>query len=90
MNFITKLINIAKAVAALYPLLAQFVEQVEHMLPENGNGAQKLQIVREWLAAAYASFNGMSATFDEVWPTLERLIAALVASMNQLGLFKKG
>ena len=90
MNFITKLIAIAKAVSALWPLAIQFVEQVELLLPAPGNGATKLQMVKEWLKAAYESIEGLSITFDEVWPTLERLIAALIASLNALGLFKKG
>lgn len=90
MNYITKLIAVAKAVAVLWPLAIQFVEQVELLLPESGNGAAKLQMVKTWLKAAYESIEGLSTTFDDVWPTIERLIEALVASLNSLGLFKKG
>lgn len=90
MSFITKAIAIAKAIAALWPLVIQFVEQAEVLMPASGNGAAKLQMVKEWLKAAYAGFVGLESTFDDIWPTLEGMIAALVATLNSLGLFKKG
>lgn len=89
MSFINKLINVAKAIAVLWPLVNQFVEQAEELLPEGGNGAAKMEMVRQWLQAAYAGFTDLGAKFEDVWPVLQNLISALVSTFNNLGVFKK-
>lgn len=80
---------IVAAAAALMPLVNTAITTVEALFPEGGSGAAKLEAVKQILAAAWSKVQGAEATFEEVWPMLEGVIAALIAVLNNFGLFKK-
>jgi hypothetical protein len=84
-----KVVEIAKIAASLIPVVVGAVKAIEEALPEKGQGAEKLAIVRQMIEAAFAAIQGVSVTFAEVWPTVERLVAALVALFNKTGAFRK-
>jgi hypothetical protein len=89
MNWFSKLIATAKTIAAIVPIVITFVEQVEASLPPGTPGATKLEIVKQWLESMWSTFQGVEVVFEDVWPTLEKLIAALVAAWNNIGIFHK-
>lgn len=89
MNWFTKLLNITKVVAAIYPVVVTFVENVENSLPAGTPGAQKLEIVKQYLQSLWGTLSGVEATFEEVWPSIAALVGALVTAYNSLGVFKK-
>jgi len=69
-------------VLQLVPALIQVIKAVEELLPEGGQGAAKLAMVRDIMAQAYDQL-------DELWPTLEGVIEKIVAFFNRVGIFKK-
>ena len=75
-------LNSLKLIVQLLPLVIQLLKQAEELLPEKGKGAEKLNLVRAWLEAA-------SGGIDDLWPSLEKLIAVTVSFFNQVGTFKK-
>lgn len=85
-----KVILVIKIVAALWASVIALIKQAEEMLPEQGQGAQKLAIVRAALEAAFGTFKDLEVKFEEVWPTLAAMIASVVAVFNSRGVFKKG
>ncbi|MDQ5880153.1 MAG: hypothetical protein QG638_2890 [Pseudomonadota bacterium] len=85
-----KVILVIKIVAALWASVIALIKQAEEMLPEQGQGAQKLAIVRAALEAAFQTFKDLEVRFEEVWPTLAAMIASVVAVFNSRGVFKKG
>lgn len=80
---------IIQLVRTLMPEIIAIIQIVEAALPQNGQGAAKLEIVRSTLASAYGSINQASITFDQLWPTLQVAITGLVAAYNAAGTFKK-
>lgn len=85
MNFI----ELLKVLVQLYPLIVQIIQVVEAQFPEGGKGAEKLELVKQLLAAAYESSNDIKETFDSTWPAIRRVIESLVDTYNRLGVFKK-
>lgn len=87
--------NFAKAIAKaqiliqILPLISGFVQQVENMFPTGGAGATKLEAVRKLLESVYEEMGDIGVTFTELWPSLSKAVAAIVAAANALGLFKK-
>lgn len=82
-------IQIIQLVIALLPQLIEAVKTVETALPQSGQGAQKLAIVRSILESAWTTGGQAKAAFDQVWPTLGATISALVAAFNIAGVFPK-
>jgi len=70
-------------VLELIPALIAAIKAIEEAVPGQGNGEQKLVMIRTILE----NIEGFS---KEVWPTLERTIAIIVGAFNKLGVFKKG
>lgn len=81
--------NTIKLILTLLPLILQVVEAVEAAFPEGGQGAAKLAMVRKIIEVAYKATSDMTVAFDAVWPVFEQTIAAVVATYNTLGTFKK-
>lgn len=71
-----------KLLVTLLPLLTEMVKAVEKALPEKGQGAAKLALVREMLES-------VDDTLLDAWPLIERMISALVRMYNKIGLFAK-
>jgi len=69
-------------VVALIPTVIALIKEIEAVIPQSGQGAAKLAAVREIMAASYDCFT-------EVWPSLEKVIAALINLFNSTGVFVK-
>ena len=84
-----QLLEIMKAVITLLPLAVQFIQGIEQAIPQSGQGAAKLALVKNALGAAYQSAGVATATFDQIWPPLKSAIDGVVGIFNAVGLFKK-
>ena len=62
--------------------LIQILKAVEAAIPESGNGAAKLQMVRELLEM-------VDDGIHEMWPSLEKVISVIVKTFNAAGIFKQ-
>lgn len=62
--------------------LIEIVKMVEKLVPEGGQGAAKLALVRQIMEQAVG-------TVEAIWPQLEQIIAAFVKLANLAGTFKK-
>jgi hypothetical protein len=82
-------IQTAKLILSLLPLILEAVKAVEAALPEGGMGAQKLGLVRQTLQAAFDIADDGFASFEKVWPALEKTIGAVVGLFNTAGVFLK-
>lgn len=84
-----KFLLVMRLLVQLLPVLIDIIKTVETAIPGAGKGEQKLAMVREMMEAAY-SYAGIAAVkFDEVWPTIQRLITSIVTTYNSVGIFKK-
>ena len=83
-----KVILVIKIVGALWGSIIALIKQAEELMPEQGQGQQKLAIVRAALEAAFGTFKDLEVRFEEVWPTLAAMIASVVAVFNSRGVFK--
>lgn len=79
-----------KLVLSLLPLILDAVKAVEAALPQSGQGAQKLALVRTTLQAAFDVAGDAVTSFEQIWPALEKTIGAVVGLFNSAGIFKKG
>ena len=62
--------------------IIEIVKVVEKLIPESGQGASKLTLVRQLAEQAIGDVGNM-------WPQLEALIASFVKLSNIAGSFKK-
>lgn len=60
----------------------ELVKLVEKLIPESGQGANKLTLVRQLAEQAVGNVT-------DIWPQLEAVIAAFVKLANLAGTFKK-
>jgi len=84
-----KFLTILRTVINLMPVLIQAIKAAEEAIPGSGKGEQKLAMVRGVLEAAYGVATDTEATFDEVWPAVQKAIASIVSALNAAGMFKK-
>jgi len=73
------IINDAKLLVSLLPVLSQLVDQVEQLFPQGGKGQQKLELVKTALQHASQVAGSTEATFNSVWPTLSSMVSSIVA-----------
>lgn len=85
----TKFLTLVQLVLQLFPALIQFVRQIEAVIPEGGQGAAKLDLIRTMLEKAFAAVGAIGVTWSEVWPVLQSMIDRLVALFNAAGTFRK-
>lgn len=85
---IGKIKSIWATVAAVFPALETFVQQVESAFPAGTAGSAKLAQVKAFLSAAWATISGIETDLETAWPTISALIGALVTMYNTSGLFK--
>ena len=81
-----KFLEILSVVTKLIPMLIEAIKAIEEAIPGQGQGEKKLAAVRSILEAAT---NFVDEQLDDVWPVLERVIAALVELFNKTGVFNK-
>jgi hypothetical protein len=84
-----KYLEIISFVLALAPKIIEIVSSVEKMFPEGGAGAQKLELVKGMLQAAFDTLGNAKISFEEMWPTVQKIVASVVSFANSVGLFKK-
>lgn len=82
-------IEVVKLIAQILPLIIEIIKAVESQVPESGKGQEKLTLVRELLQVAYDQGEEIGSSFDEIWPTLKKVIDSVVAAFNRLGIFTK-
>lgn len=82
-------LTIIKTVLSLLPVILEVVRAIETALPEGGQGAQKLALIRNALAAAFSAAGDAAISFETIWPALEKTVAAVVGLFNSVGAFKK-
>ena len=58
-------------------------------LPASGQGAAKLQLIRETLQAGFSTAGDAVAAFEQAWPAIERVVGAVVGLFNRAGVFEK-
>jgi hypothetical protein len=82
-------IQTARLILSLLPLILEAVKAVEAALPEGGLGAQKLGLVRQTLQAAFDIADDGFASFEKIWPALEKTVTAVVGVFNTAGVFPR-
>jgi len=75
-------IAIIVAVLQLIPALIDVLKAIELAIPGQGKGELKLIAVREIIEASHEKASIL-------WPTIEKVIAVLVATFNKTGVFVK-
>lgn len=78
MNWLEKI----TAVLKLLPAIIEAVKAIENLVSDTGQGAAKLQAIREILEAV----SSQSAT---LWPEIQKVIAIIVGLANKTGVFPK-
>lgn len=84
-----KYLEIAKLVLALFPVLISAIKAVEEAIPGQGNGEQKLAMVRGVLENAFKVATDVTVQFEALWPALAGVIGSVVTAFNSSGIFKK-
>ena len=87
-NF-TQIASTVSAVVGLMPIATSLVQAVEATLPAGTPGAAKLDVVKVGLQSAYNASGTVATEFATIWPHLQAIIAAIVAALNSIGVFKK-
>lgn len=82
-------LEVIRTILSLMPLIINAIDIVEKMLPQGGNGAQKLDLVKTMLQAGYQTAEGSVNTFEQIWPSIKGVIDKIVAVYNAIGVFKK-
>jgi hypothetical protein len=80
---------IIRTVLALLPVIIDAVKAIEAAFPVSGQGASKLQAIRNIIESAYNTVTDATVTFDKLWPAIQSAIGAVVSLGNSTGLFKK-
>jgi hypothetical protein len=70
-----------KMIIDLLPLVIQTIKAVEDAIPGTGKGEAKLTMVRGVLES-------VDLGTASIWPAIEKVIAAIVATFNKIGEFK--
>ena len=78
MNWLEKI----TAVLKLLPAIIEAVKAVENLVSDTGQGAAKLQAIREILEA-------VSSQSAMLWPEIQKVIAIIVGLANKTGVFPK-
>lgn len=81
-------LSTAKVVIGLMPLVIDAVKTIETVLPASGQGAAKMKLLKDTLQSTYSTLGDVQATFEQAWPALSGIAAAVVATFNTAGLFK--
>ncbi len=82
-------VMIIRTVLALLPVIIDAEKAIESAFPVGGQGAAKLQAIRNIIEAAYNTVADATVTFDKLWPAIQSAIGAVVSLGNSTGLFKK-
>lgn len=78
-----------KLLLSLGPDLIAFIQKLEGIFPESGKGAEKLELLKEYLSAIWDTAGSAIPVFETVWPEIARIVGAIVGLFNKIGFFKK-
>lgn len=82
-------IALIKTIISLLPLVIQAVQTIESALPEGGNGAAKLALLKGIIESAYKHATDVSLDFDAIWPAISSVVGKVVDLFNTAGVFRK-
>lgn len=82
-------IQTMKIILSLLPLIIQAVQAIEQAMPQSGQGAAKLEAIRQMLQSAYSVSTDAMGPFEQIWPALSSTVSAVVGLFNSAGAFKK-
>lgn len=69
-------------VLKMLPVIIAAIKAIEEAIPGNGQGEQKLAMLRQILELA-------DGAVTSLWPTIESVVKVLVKTFNDTGVFKK-
>lgn len=69
--------------------IEEAVKTVESLFPGGSRGAEKLEALRLGLKDAFEIEEAVSNAFETVWPTIQKVVAYIVAKFNKDGTFTK-
>jgi hypothetical protein len=81
--------EILKLVIGLLPLLLQAIKAVEQAIPDTGKGSEKLELIKGLVQTSYDTSSKLSVSFEQLWPTVQGTVQAIVNAFNKTGTFKK-
>ena len=81
--------EILKLVIGLLPLLLQAIKAVEQAIPDAGKGSEKLELIKGLVQTSYDTSSKLSVSFEQLWPTVQGTVQAIVNAFNKAGTFKK-
>jgi hypothetical protein len=84
---IAKAITYGSAVQSAVGLLPGMIQSAETLLPVKGSGAQKLEMVKNWVQGALAFEGHAAEVIEAIWPRVEPVIATLVTLYTGNGAF---
>lgn len=81
---------IAKTVLSIFPMLVTAITTVEAAFPISGQGAAKLEMIKQiLLGSAEVSADLQNGQFEQIWPAIQRTVSGLVGLFNATGVFQK-
>ena len=84
----TRFVKLLQALLLILPAIIDAIRAIEAAVPVGGKGADKLQLLRELIAGVYDTAGDVGVAFADLWPTIERTVASVVALFNKAGVFK--
>lgn len=84
-----KFLTILRLIVELLPVVIEMIKKVEELIPGQGEGEKKLNMVRQMLEAVFSSSGSIGVAFEELWVPLKKVIDTWVSLFNSNGLFKK-
>ena len=84
-----KFFQILGFVVQILPMMLQMIKSVEEAVPGGGNGKDKMSMVRQALEVVVQESGDLKMSFEEIWPTLEKIIGIAVRTFNATGIFSK-
>jgi hypothetical protein len=76
------MLQTAKTIFTLFPLLIEAIFALEKYIPKDKVGDIKLDVIKQVLILT-------NAAFADLWPIIEKIIAVVVKAFNTTGVFTK-
>jgi hypothetical protein len=83
------IITIIKLLLALGPAIIEFMISLEKLFPENGQGQQKLAMLKGYVEGIWNTLGTAVPKFEEMWPKIEAIVTA-VKAIGKGTIFRKG
>lgn len=85
-----QILNLLKLVLSLIPSILDIMSKLETLLPESGQGAAKLDVIKTAIQSTYTVADKSMPAFEDLWVTVSKVVSGIVAIFNGAGIFKKG